>query len=188
MKILSNIGYYQPAATPYVLYAMIDSSNRVGACYKTATGGVYTYLQAAVLADAINQGKAAVQANINLSAFLNESAPAGVTAGVFTATNEPTTSLPFTYTGQAYGALTGDDLPIGFSFGLNAGADGTTTPAPVSSLTGNINSFISDLTTFNFTGLLSNYVTYIVFGFIAWRMGWLNSVVPKSLRVGKSRK
>lgn len=187
MKILSNIGYYQPAATPYVLYAMIDSSNRVGACYKTATGGVYTYLQAAVLADAINQGKAAVQANINLSAFLNESAPAGVTAGVFTATNEPTTSLPFTYTGQAYGALTGDDLPIGFSFGLN---QEPTTPAatPVAGLTGNINSFITDLTTFNLTGLLSNYVTYIIFGLIAWRMGWLNGIVPKSLKVGKSRK
>lgn len=189
MKVLSNIGYYQPGATAYVLYAFLDSSNRVGAAYKAAAGTSYTYLQAAVLADAINQGKAGVQSNINIAGFLNESSPAGVTAGAFTATNEPTTALPSAYTGQAYGSLQGDDLPIGFGFAnLTAGDTPTASGAPAAGFAGSIDSFITDLTSFNLRGLSTNPIAWILLAVLAWRMGWLNSFLPKSLKTKKGKK
>ena len=188
MKVLSNIGYYQPGATAYVLYAFLDSSNRVGAAYKAAAGSTYTYLQAAVLADSINQGKAGVQSNINIGGFLNEATPAGVTNGTFTADNEPTSALPSAYTGQAYGSLVGDDLPIGYGFANSVAGGDAGTAAPAAGLTGSIDSFITDLTSFNLAGLSRNPLAWILLAVLAWRMGWINPFLPKSLKTKKGKK
>lgn len=185
MKILFNIGYYILGTTSYVVYLAMDSQRRQMAVYKADAGTDYVYLQAAVLADAINQGKASISSNVNLATLANDSAPNGVTSGRITVTNEPTPELPFAYVGQAYGSLTGNDLDA-FVFNNNAAPTAPTAPAAPSlqnSIAANFNSFVNDLTSFNITGLISNPVFWLAAGVVAWRLGWL-----KKLGIGRKRK